>query len=119
MALGEVELDDGRAVVGFLCEPLALEGAEDITAAGGWRAYRAQVSTEIARLRRALRQLRAERAAGANEPEARPATRSRNEPKRAMASALHVLANEPGTAADVNEPEAAPRPNRAENRWSM
>ncbi|MFT3864410.1 MAG: allophanate hydrolase [Solirubrobacterales bacterium] len=39
MALGEVELDDGRAVVGFLCEPIALEGAEDITAAGGWRAY--------------------------------------------------------------------------------
>jgi allophanate hydrolase len=42
MALGEVELDDGRTVVGFLCEPLALDGAEDITAYGGWRAYRAQ-----------------------------------------------------------------------------
>jgi allophanate hydrolase len=42
MALGEVELDDGRAVVGFLCEPLALDGAADITAYGGWRAYRAQ-----------------------------------------------------------------------------
>jgi allophanate hydrolase len=39
MALGEVELDDGSTVVGFLCEPLALEGALDITAAGGWRAY--------------------------------------------------------------------------------
>ena len=39
MALGEVELDDGRAVVGFLCEPIALAGARDITAAGGWRAY--------------------------------------------------------------------------------
>ncbi|HEY0279786.1 MAG TPA: allophanate hydrolase [Solirubrobacterales bacterium] len=39
MALGEVELDDGRAVVGFLCEPIALEGARDITATGGWRAY--------------------------------------------------------------------------------
>jgi allophanate hydrolase len=39
MALGEVELDDGRTVVGFLCEPLALEGARDITATGGWRAY--------------------------------------------------------------------------------
>jgi allophanate hydrolase len=26
-------------VVGFLCEPLALEGALDITATGGWRAY--------------------------------------------------------------------------------
>jgi allophanate hydrolase len=42
MALGEVELDDGRTVVGFLCEPIALEGAEDITAHGGWRAYRTQ-----------------------------------------------------------------------------
>ncbi len=39
MVLGEVELDDGRTVVGFLCEPIALEGATDITAAGGWRAY--------------------------------------------------------------------------------
>ncbi len=39
MALGEVELDDGRSVVGFLCEPIALEGARDITAIGGWRAY--------------------------------------------------------------------------------
>ena len=39
MALGEVELDDGRTVVGFLCEPIALEGARDITATGGWRAY--------------------------------------------------------------------------------
>lgn len=39
MALGEVELEDGRTVVGFLCEPIALEGARDITAAGGWRAY--------------------------------------------------------------------------------
>jgi allophanate hydrolase len=39
MALGEVELDDGRKVVGFLCEPIALEGARDITATGGWRAY--------------------------------------------------------------------------------
>jgi allophanate hydrolase len=39
MALGEVELEDGRSVVGFLCEPIALEGARDITATGGWRAY--------------------------------------------------------------------------------
>jgi allophanate hydrolase len=39
MALGEVELDDDRTVVGFLCEPIALAGARDITAAGGWRAY--------------------------------------------------------------------------------
>ena len=39
MALGEVELADGDAVVGFLCEPAALEGARDITSLGGWREY--------------------------------------------------------------------------------
>ncbi|WP_406328703.1 allophanate hydrolase [Streptomyces sp. NBC_00203] len=39
MALGRVELADGSHVPGFLCEPSALEGAEDITAYGGWRAY--------------------------------------------------------------------------------
>jgi allophanate hydrolase len=39
MALGEIELDDGRTVVGFLCEPIALKGARDITATGGWRNY--------------------------------------------------------------------------------
>lgn len=39
MALGRVELADGTHVSGFLCEPAALEGAEDITTYGGWRAY--------------------------------------------------------------------------------
>ncbi|MFI1439894.1 allophanate hydrolase [Streptomyces fructofermentans] len=39
MALGRVELADGTAVPGFLCEPAALEGARDITACGGWRAH--------------------------------------------------------------------------------
>jgi allophanate hydrolase len=39
MMLGPVELEDGRAVVGFGCEPAALAGAEDITAFGGWAAY--------------------------------------------------------------------------------
>jgi allophanate hydrolase len=37
MMLGKVELDSGRHVVGFLCEPAALGDAEDITASGGWR----------------------------------------------------------------------------------
>jgi allophanate hydrolase len=36
-----VELADGSWHHGFLCEPHALAGAEDITAYGGWRAYRA------------------------------------------------------------------------------
>jgi allophanate hydrolase len=39
MALGRVTLADGSQVVGFLCEPAALEGAEEITAHGGWLAY--------------------------------------------------------------------------------
>lgn len=39
MALGRVVLGDGSAEIGFLCEPVAVEGAEDITAYGGWRAY--------------------------------------------------------------------------------
>jgi allophanate hydrolase len=39
MVLGRVTLEDGSAVVGFLCEPIATEGARDITALGGWRAH--------------------------------------------------------------------------------
>ncbi|WP_327179546.1 allophanate hydrolase [Streptomyces sp. NBC_01335] len=38
MALGTVELADGTCVTGFLCEPVALDGAREITAHGGWRA---------------------------------------------------------------------------------
>jgi allophanate hydrolase len=40
MAIGRVILDDGRAVLGFVCEPAAVEGAADITRYGGWRAWR-------------------------------------------------------------------------------
>ncbi|MFI1210844.1 allophanate hydrolase [Streptomyces sp. NPDC020802] len=39
MALGRVALADGGDVPGFLCEPGALDGARDITAYEGWRAY--------------------------------------------------------------------------------
>ncbi|MFG2782074.1 allophanate hydrolase [Streptomyces prunicolor] len=39
MTLGSVELADGTRVPGFLCEPAALENAEDITSHGGWRPY--------------------------------------------------------------------------------
>ncbi|WP_405926231.1 allophanate hydrolase [Streptomyces sp. NBC_00035] len=39
MTLGRIELTDGSHVPGFLCEPTALEGSEDITTHGGWRAY--------------------------------------------------------------------------------
>ena len=39
LGLGSVELADGRLVHGFICEPLALAGARDVSAFGGWRAY--------------------------------------------------------------------------------
>ncbi len=42
MAIGSVRLADGRSVSGFTCETVALAGATDITAYGGWRAYRAE-----------------------------------------------------------------------------
>jgi allophanate hydrolase len=40
MAVGRVGLDDGRDVLGFLCEPAATGGAADITSFGSWRAWR-------------------------------------------------------------------------------
>ena len=39
LAIGTVELADGRWVKGFVCEALATEGARDISEFGGWRAY--------------------------------------------------------------------------------
>lgn len=39
LGIGTLELADGRLVKGFICEPWALETAEDISAFGGWRAY--------------------------------------------------------------------------------
>ncbi|MFP5076482.1 allophanate hydrolase [Rhizobium sp. YIM 134829] len=39
LGIGKVELEDGSRVSGFLCEAHALEGAEEITVLGGWRAY--------------------------------------------------------------------------------
>jgi allophanate hydrolase len=39
LAIGSLETADGRWVKGFVCEPAGLEGAEDITAYGGWRAF--------------------------------------------------------------------------------
>ena len=44
MCIGQVTLADGRDVSGFLCEPIAVEGAVEITQFGGWRAYRAAAS---------------------------------------------------------------------------
>ena len=39
LGIGRVRLADGSDVAGFLCEPVALDGAPDITHHGGWRAY--------------------------------------------------------------------------------
>ncbi len=39
LAIGTVQLADGTSVKGFVAEPRALTGAEDITHLGGWRAY--------------------------------------------------------------------------------
>jgi allophanate hydrolase len=44
LSIGRVQLEDGRQVHGFLCEPAALVGARDITAFGGWRAYLASLA---------------------------------------------------------------------------
>jgi allophanate hydrolase len=38
LAIGSVELADGSRVKGFLCEAVAVDAAEDVTAFGGWRA---------------------------------------------------------------------------------
>ncbi len=45
LAIGQIELDDGSRVHGFLCESHAVEGAKDISSFGGWRAYLAHRDT--------------------------------------------------------------------------
>ena len=42
LGIGSLKLDDGQVVKGFICEGYAIEGAEEITALGGWRPYLAQ-----------------------------------------------------------------------------
>lgn len=39
LGIGTLALEDGTSVQGFLCEAHAIQGAKDITAHGGWRAY--------------------------------------------------------------------------------
>jgi allophanate hydrolase len=39
LGLGKVQLADGTWESGFICEPYGLQGAEDISHFGGWRAY--------------------------------------------------------------------------------
>jgi len=45
LCLGSIALASGEVVHGFLCEPAALAGAQDITASGGWRAFVPQPAT--------------------------------------------------------------------------
>ncbi|WP_127504594.1 allophanate hydrolase [Actinoplanes solisilvae] len=45
LSLGRIALHDGTEVTGFLCEAYAATGAEDITASGGWRNFRARGAT--------------------------------------------------------------------------
>ncbi|PXW24742.1 allophanate hydrolase [Paraburkholderia caballeronis] len=45
LAIGTLTLADGAPVHGFLCESIALDDAPDISAFGGWRAYRAHRAT--------------------------------------------------------------------------
>ncbi|MFP5391600.1 MAG: allophanate hydrolase [Gammaproteobacteria bacterium] len=44
LGIGSLELADGSWVKGFICEPFALQGAEEVTRHGGWRAYLASKS---------------------------------------------------------------------------
>jgi allophanate hydrolase len=39
LGIGTVHLEDDTIVKGFICEPAALAGAQDITGFGGWRDY--------------------------------------------------------------------------------
>ena len=39
LGIGQVKLADDRWVPGFICEPIGLEGAEEITHLGGWRGF--------------------------------------------------------------------------------
>ena len=48
LGLGSVELADGSWVKGFICEPCGVQGAEDISHFGGWRAYMAHVRAQQA-----------------------------------------------------------------------
>jgi len=39
LCLGTVFLKNGSNSLGFLCEPIGLQGAEEITRSGNWRSY--------------------------------------------------------------------------------
>jgi allophanate hydrolase len=43
LGMGTIELSDGSRVQGFVCEAAAVQGAQDISRFGGWRAYLASL----------------------------------------------------------------------------
>lgn len=45
LGIARIETQEGELVQGFVCEPVALENAKDITDFGGWRAYMAAQSS--------------------------------------------------------------------------
>lgn len=47
LALGKLTLADGSQATGFVCEAIAVDGAEDVTAHGGWRAWLQSGSTDL------------------------------------------------------------------------
>jgi allophanate hydrolase len=44
LSIGTIRLADGRGVKGFIVEPTAVDGARDISAFGGWRAFMAEAA---------------------------------------------------------------------------
>jgi allophanate hydrolase len=44
LSIGTIRLADGSGVKGFLVEPAAIDGARDISAFGGWRAFMAEAT---------------------------------------------------------------------------
>jgi allophanate hydrolase len=47
LSIGTIRLVDGRSVKGFLVEAAGLDGARDISAFGGWRAYMAEAAAAV------------------------------------------------------------------------
>jgi allophanate hydrolase len=47
LSIGTIRLADGSGVKGFLVEPAAIDGARDISAFGGWRAFVAEAAATV------------------------------------------------------------------------
>jgi allophanate hydrolase len=44
LGLGQIELQSGEWVTGFICEPCGIDGATDVSHFGGWRGYIASLN---------------------------------------------------------------------------